>query len=276
MPRLPLNGVETAYAETGAGPPLVFLHGAVQTLSVWDAQVAHFAPRFRCVAYDMRGHGASGLGDEPLSVGLLADDLHALLDALGIGRATLCGVSLGGMVALHAAARRPERVRALALANTPVALSLSPLLLRTIDALNPYALLRPAFRALDTGRAGRLGLRIALAVMGRDWVSGAAEHHFLKGFSTMRPKALVETYRAICEAGLPDMTRIRAPVLVVTGQAESGMIFRHAAEIARQVGRAELATVPGGHVTNLDAPDTFNAALDGFFGRWLAGTSLSD
>jgi pimeloyl-ACP methyl ester carboxylesterase len=129
---------------------------------------------------------------------------------------------------------------------------------------------------LDTGRAGRLGLKIALAFMGRDWVSGAAEHHFLKGFSTMRPEALMETYRAICEAGLPDMTRIRAPVLVVTGQAESGMIFRHAAEIARQVGRAELATVPGGHVTNLDAPDAFNAALDGFFGRWLAGTSLSD
>lgn len=275
MPHLTINGVATAYSDAGSGPPLVFIHGAVQTLHVWQAQIAPLTESYRCIAYDLRGHGESELGQAPLTMKLFADDLLALLDALGIARATLCGVSLGGMIALHAAARSPERVAALALANTPVALSLSPTLLRVVGALDPYLLLRPIFRILGQARAGRIGLRLARSLMGLGWVSGVAEEHFLKGFSTMRPEAVVATYRAICEAGLPDLSPIRAPTLIVTGFHEADLVFRHAAEIARWIGRAELVTVPGGHVTNLDAPDAFNAALARFLATTARGGEAS-
>jgi len=269
MQRVTVNGVETAFEETGAEadparPPLVFVHGAVQTLRVWDAQVAHFAGAYRCIAYDLRGHGATPLGDRDLTIPLLADDLLALLDALGLERAVVCGVSLGGMAALHAAARAPSRLAALALANTPVALSTSPALLKLLDWTNPYALLRPVFAAIGQRRAAELGLALAARLVGPGWVSEKAREHFVRGFSTMPAPAVLATYRAITQAGIPTLRSLDAPALLVVGEAEARLVLRHAEEIAKRLGRAEIVTIPGGHVTNLDAPDAFNAALAAF------------
>lgn len=273
MPSIAVNGIALAYEETGSGDPLILLHGAVQARDVWRAQVPVLARRFRVVAYDLRGHGESGLGKESMTIGLLTDDLLALMDALRIERAVLCGVSLGGMVALHAAERAPERVRAMVLANSPMALSLSSRLLTLIDWLNPYLVLVPALVTLGQERAGRIGIGLAKTMLGRGWVSETAERRFIAGFSSMSRQAVLETYRAICEARVPPLEKVSCPTLIVTGKHETGMIFRHAAEIARRIGRVELATVPGGHVTNLDAPDAFNAAVMGFVDRWLQDES---
>ena len=266
------NGHVFRAIDRGAGPPLVFLHGATQDLTVWTRQMRRFGGSRRALAFDARGHGGTTLGAgvrrDGLTLGTMADDCLAIMDAAGIDRAVLCGVSMGGMVALHVAARAPERVSALVLANTPLALSLNPRLLRLIDALNPYAILPPLFRLIDPVRLARLGLKGASLVFGPGWAQVGSSHRFERAFATMGPEAITETYRAICEARLPDLDRVRCPVLVVTGTNEADMIFRHAAEIARRVGVAELATVPGGHVTNLDSPDAFNRALAAFFGRW--------
>ena len=255
-------------------PPVIFLHGATQSIGVWARQVARIRHRRRCIAYDARGHGRTRLGpaiasgEATLSLDLLAADCLALMDALGIERAVLCGVSMGGMTALHVAARAPERVSALVLANTPMALSLNRHLLRLIDWLNPYAVLPTLLRWVDPARLARIGLRLAGLVFGPGWAQHGTSRRFEQSFATMDPLAITETYRAICEARLPELGRVRCPVLVVTGEGEAGMIFRHAAEIARRVGTAELATIPGGHVTNLDSPHAFNGALARFFQRW--------
>ena len=266
------NGHAFRAVDRGAGPPLLLLHGATQDKSVWARQMRRFARSRRALAYDARGHGGTRLGtrvrQDGLSVDLMAEDCLAIMDAAGIERAVLCGVSMGGMVSLAVAARAPERVSALVLANTPIALSLSPRLLRVIDFLNPYAILPPLFRLVDPARLARLGLRTVEVVLGSGWASGVTSHRFERAFATMGPEAITETYRAICEARLPDLSAVRCPVLVVTGTHEADMIFRHAAEIARRVGVAELRTVPGGHVTNLDSPAEFNRALAGFFERW--------
>ena len=252
--------------------PIVFLHGATQDRTIWTRQVAYFRRTHRCIAYDARGHGRTPLNlgqRERLSTELLARDCVAVLDALGIERAILCGVSLGGMTALQVAARAPERCAALVLANTPMALSLSPKLLTLIDWLNPYALLVPILRYTDPAGFARFGVRILRFVLGEGWARPEAANRLVRAFGRMPARNLVETYRAICETRLPDLTRVDVPALVVTGWDEADMIFRHAAEIARRIGRAELATLPGGHVTNLDSPDAFNVALDDFFGRWM-------
>lgn len=264
------NGHAFRAVDRGAGPPLVLLHGATQDMSVWARQMRRFARTRRALAFDARGHGGTALGrlDGGLSLDVMAGDCLAVMDAAGIERAVLCGVSMGGMVALHVAARAPERVSALVLANTPLALSLSPRLLRLIDVLNPYAILPPLFRLIEPRRLARLGLSAAGVVFGPGWARGPSSYRFERAFATMGPDAITETYRAICEARLPDLVAVRCPVLVVTGTDEADMIFRHAAEIARRVGVAELATVPGGHVTNLDSPHEFNRALAAFFDRW--------
>ena len=267
--------------ERGEGPPhvlphvlpLVLLHGATQDASVWARQIVRFSHSRRTLAFDARGHGRTPLGHAIESGGTLSmdgmvDDCLAVMDAAGIERAVLCGVSMGGMIALHAAARAPHRVEALVLANTPLALSLSPRLLTFIDWLNPYAVLPPLLKRIDGARLARWGLKLAGAALGPGWAQRRTSHRFERAFATMSPRALTETYRAICEARLPDLAAVHCPVLVVTGTNEADVIFRHAAEIARRVGVAELRTVPGGHVTNLDSPDEFNAALEAFFARW--------
>ena len=261
--------------ERGLGLPVLFLHGATQDRTIWSRQVARLRHRTRTLAYDARGHGQTPLGpaiesgDAVLSLDILAEDCIAILDALRIERAVLCGVSLGGMTALAVAARAPERVEALVLANTPLALSLSPTLLRIIDWLNPYAVLVPLLRWLDPRGVAQFGVWLLRLLLGRGWAREEAAARLVRAFGRMSPRALVETYRTICEARLPDLSRVDAPVLVVTGEDETPMIFRHAAEIARRIGCAELVTLPGGHVTNLDAPDEFNDALERFLERWV-------
>ena len=265
-----------SYIDRGAGEvPLVFMHGATQDRTIWTRQIAYFRQTHRCIAYDARGHGLTplSLGEgEVLSIELMARDCVAFLDALGIERAILCGVSLGGMTAAHVAAKAPERCAALILANTPLALSLSPKLLTVIDWLNPYAALVPILRYTDPGGFARFGVRVLRFVLGEGWARPEAAQRLIRAFDRMPARNLVEVYRAICETRLPELSNVRAPTLVVTGWDEADMIFRHAAEIGRLIGLAELATLPGGHVTNLDSPDEFNAALEGFFGRWLEGS----
>ena len=187
------------------GPVLVFLHGATQDRSIWARQVARFQRTHRTLAYDARGHGETPLGPAieagaPLTLERMAEDCVAILDRLRIERAILCGVSLGGMTALAVAARAPERVEALVLANTPLALSLSPTLLRVIDWLNPYALLVPALRWLDARAVARTGVALLRLLLGRGWAREEAAGRLVRAFGRMEPRALVETYRTICEA----------------------------------------------------------------------------
>ncbi|MFM7785839.1 MAG: alpha/beta fold hydrolase, partial [Gammaproteobacteria bacterium] len=118
-----VNGHE-AYCFTGpraadpSRPAVVLLHGAGMDHTVWSLVSRHLLRHGRCViAPDLPGHGRSG--GEPLgSVPAMADWVVALLDALGIAQAAVCGHSLGSLVALDAAARHPGRIRALAMVGT--------------------------------------------------------------------------------------------------------------------------------------------------------------
>ncbi len=94
-------------------PPLVLLHSLGAGIAMWDPQVAGLGDRLRLVRYDARGHGGSPVPDGPYSLADLGGDLIALLDRLGLERASLCGVSLGGATALWAAINAPARVERL-------------------------------------------------------------------------------------------------------------------------------------------------------------------
>lgn len=98
-----------AYRDSGEGPPLVLLHAGFFDHSMWDAQTGAFAPRYRVIAPDARGHGASSNATRPFRP---ADDLAALLRRLEVGPAVLVGVSMGGGTAVDAALEHPELVRA--------------------------------------------------------------------------------------------------------------------------------------------------------------------
>jgi len=113
MPWLDVNGTDTYYLEAGSGQPLVFLHGNTSCCEAWFQQFAHFADRFRVLAYDSVNHGHSANSPRDADEPDRADELEGFLAALGIERPILAGNSMGGNTLLRWAARHPGEARAL-------------------------------------------------------------------------------------------------------------------------------------------------------------------
>src|SRR2546421_651006 len=112
-----VRGIEMAYNDEGEGAPVVFLHGFPFNRSMWREQADALRATCRVVAPDLRGHGGTTAVGEPATMEEVAEDVAALLDVLGIGRAIVCGLSMGGYVTLAFFRKYAGRVRALVLAD---------------------------------------------------------------------------------------------------------------------------------------------------------------
>ena len=113
-----INGISFSDEGAAGGLPIVLIHGFPFDRRMWDPQIRTLSKVCRVISYDVRGHGASETGDGQYTLELFVDDLIHLLDHLKLKQAILCGLSMGGYIALRAAERNPERVRALVLCDT--------------------------------------------------------------------------------------------------------------------------------------------------------------
>ena len=115
-----LNNIAINYNEHGIsqGLPVVFIHGFPFSHDMWEPQMNVMPNDIHAIAYDVRGHGDSDVGDGQFTIELFVDDLIALLDHLFIEKAILCGLSMGGYIALRTFERHPDRVRGLILCDT--------------------------------------------------------------------------------------------------------------------------------------------------------------
>src|SRR5438105_12628721 len=112
------DGSRLHVVERGQGDPVLWLQGLNAPAAAWAVQLAHFAHSHRSIAPDARGVGASDAPPPPYTTRGMADDSLAVLDALGVQRAHVVGLSLGGAVAQELALAHPERVRSLALLSS--------------------------------------------------------------------------------------------------------------------------------------------------------------
>jgi len=159
--RVAVNGVALHYEIHGAGKPLVMLHGGVNPADMFGAPLAAMAETHQVIAVHLRGHGLSSDGDAPWSSELMADDVDALLEAIGIGSADVMGYSLGGGVALQLAIRHPERVGKLVMVSA------------SIKTSGNYPEVEEAFKAMGA-QAADIGAYLATTPMGKmypdvDW-----------------------------------------------------------------------------------------------------------
>jgi len=115
-----VNDIVVSYNDAGKEHPqtLIFIHGFPFNKNSWNPQVDFFRSRYRCITYDIRGFGSTHFGDQDLSIDLFADDLDAFMDILQIQSAVICGLSMGGYVALRAIIKYPHRFKGLILADT--------------------------------------------------------------------------------------------------------------------------------------------------------------
>ena len=119
MPFADVDGIKLFYEETGQGEPLIFVHEFAGDYQSWHLQVRRFARRYRTIAYNARGYPPSDVPDkaEAYSQERAADDILGVLDHLKIGKAHVCGLSMGGYAVLHFGLRHPDRARSLTVAG---------------------------------------------------------------------------------------------------------------------------------------------------------------
>lgn len=254
---LTVNATHLYYEEAGAGPAVVLIHGFTLDTRMWDDQFPALAQRYRAIRYDLRGFGRSALPDGPYSH---VEDLRALLDRLGISRATLVGLSKGGGVALDFALTYPERTTALTL-------------LDTILGGHAWSAEGSARDALVWQEAARGGIPAAKA----SWLA-----HPIFAPAMRRPAvaarlhAIISDYsgwhfvNANPEQGIspPAATRLRAlaiRVLALVGEYDLPDFQAITAQIGRDAPQARTLVVPdAGHMANMEAPEAVNRALLAF------------
>jgi pimeloyl-ACP methyl ester carboxylesterase len=254
---------------------LVLVHGAFVDCRMWEPQIEPFAQSFQVVRYDLRGHGQTGETQETkYSIDVFADDLNALLDALGLEQVVLCGLSLGGMIAQSFAVRYTDRLRALILADTAVSVSLtlSDKFQRYI--LAPKWLMLATIRWLSVPRFVDFSFKLAQSTRSSDWFGRDPEtaKYVRQAMLKTATSEYLKIYDAIYDFDLLDLAAINVPTLILNGEHESKSVFRHTEEILKLIPNAEAYVIPNaGHTSNMENPEAFNDRVGVFLSKIYAG-----
>ncbi len=264
MPEYRTSGGPMTHGEKGAGPedPLVMLHAFPLNRRMWAPQVEALSAKRRIITPDYPGFGRSPRPPAQPDVRYYAEQVGDLLDSLRLERAVLCGLSMGGYVAFACMRLFPERVSALVLANT-----------------------RPDPDSEEIKQTRR-DLARKVAEEGVGVLPGLQMERLLAPKTLEKRKAVVEYVRDIILESSPDgvvaalgamrerpdstdlLGEIRVPTLVVGGAEDTISTPEVMEAMAAKIPAAAHVTLEGaGHLSNLEAPDKFNAALTGFLAK---------
>lgn len=260
MKKIAINGIPWATLDRGRGTPLLLVHGFPLDHTMWDAQIEALSPGHRVIAPDLRGFGQSGVTDGKISMQEFADDLATLLGELNVeGPVVLCGLSMGGYVALEFWRRHRPRLGALVLCDT-----------RAVP---------------DTPEAAAARLATADRVL-RDGPAFVAESMLPKLFATTNrqpepeyvaatrrvilstdPRGIAAAARGMAERRdfAPLLERIDVPALVLVGQEDAISTPDEMRGMAAAIPGSQFVEIEGaGHMAPLEKPDEVTAAVSEF------------
>jgi pimeloyl-ACP methyl ester carboxylesterase len=251
--------------EAGEGKPIIFVHGALLNSDLWLPQLDAFSRQFRCIAYDLRGHGRSGPSElARYSTSVFAEDLLALVDALKIRRPILCGLSMGGMTAQSFTAKYPERARALILCDTGISTSQY----FTDRILNQMiGLVTPVVNVLGVSEFRRFTHLIDQCFGDTSWVAQTEASIILskQALDMVQPREVIKIVTAVRKFNSTPLYRPKIPTLIVNGEHDSLFILRQAKILQAVYPNSRYQVVPrAGHLANLDNPEVFNSLMEGF------------
>jgi pimeloyl-ACP methyl ester carboxylesterase len=240
--------VESAFSVEGSGPPLFLVHGVGASRRSWDGLITHLRSSFRCIAYDLRGHGRTPKLSPPYSLADFVEDLERLRRELGIEKAHFAGHSLGGMIAPAYAHRYGEHVLSLGLFSTAA-----------FRSAEDRAKLH---QFVDTMRTQGVGA--VLETLKDRWFTPefAARHpdaieRRLQQLRAMDAEVYINTFAVYAESETsPWLPAIQQPTLVLTGENDLTCGPRLNRQIAAALPHAELQILPGlRHSILMEAPD---------------------
>ncbi|MNF48365.1 3-oxoadipate enol-lactonase 2 [compost metagenome] len=248
------DGARLAYCLDGAaGKPVLVLSNSIgTTLGMWDAEVPALAERFRVLRYDTRGHGASSVPAGPYALERLGRDVTELLDLLGLQRVHFLGLSLGGIIGQWLGIHAPERIDRLILSNTSSYLGPAGQWDERIEAV---------LRAEDMTETAETFLR--------NWFPAhllAAGEPLVERFRAMllatNRHGLAGAYATVRDTDLrEEIGRISRPTLVIAGQFDTVTVASHGELIAATIPGAQWLALPAVHLSNIEFPLEFLAAV---------------
>jgi len=260
--RFTTHHVTFEYDDVGNGVPLLLIHGYPLDRSLWRSQIEGLQAVARLIAPDLRGFGQSGDAPDVMTMDDYAADLKVLLDALNVKQAVVCGLSMGGYIALALLAKHPNMVKGLILANTRAgADSEQAREARHANAKKAFAEgVSPIAEAMlpkmltDATRESRPSLATFVQAM----------------MSKQRANGVAAALRGM--AARPDRSdwikSINIPTLIVTGSADTLIPPGESEAMHKAIPGSRLVVIPEvAHLSNIENPEAFNAAVREFLGR---------
>jgi pimeloyl-ACP methyl ester carboxylesterase len=262
MPNLDVNGTRLYYEDTGGpGEPIVFSHGLLFSVRMFDAQVAALRGRYRCIAYDHRGQGRSDVpAVESIDMDTLYQDAVTFIERLGVAPCHFVGLSMGGFVGMRIAARRPELLRSLALLATSGDAEAA-------QTASRYKLLNFIARWIGLRPVASKVMQI---MFGRTFLEDPARASLRNKWRQQLVSNRREIWRAvngvIRRQGVhEELLRISAPTLIVVGEEDVATVPAKAERLHAAIGGSRLVRVPrAGHTSTVEEPEQVTAALTAF------------
>ncbi|MDP7067435.1 MAG: alpha/beta hydrolase [Acidimicrobiales bacterium] len=255
MPIANVNGQLLNYSDSGGeGDAVIFSHGFLMDLSMFDAQIEAFGDQYRCIAWDERGFGETPV-DGPFSYWDSADDAVALLDHLGIGKAVFAGMSQGGFLSLRAALSHPDRVAGIVMIDSESGAF-------NEEQIEGYGAMFSQWQ-MD-GPLGELGetaagMLIGESDLGEEWIAKWEA----RDRSTLQEPAETLLFR---DDITDRMGEIQCPVLIIHGEEDQAIPMEAAEDLMSRLSDCRgLVRVPGAaHAPNMTHPDLVNEAIGSF------------
>ena len=256
-----VNNLVISYTDDGPvdAPAIIFIHGFPLNKTMWCKQLVALKDNFRVITYDIRGHGESDAGNDAFSIDLFVNDLISFMDSLKINKVSLCGLSMGGYIALNAVENYPERFIALVLSDTQCTLDSPEAKEKRIKAIDSI---------MNNGVSNYADESVKNLFAPESFTTKVHE------ITSVREMIVNISELALCSTLLALSSRqetcsklhlINVPVLILVGE-EDKITPQAAAEIMHENIKDSFLHIidHAGHLSCLENPDTFNYHLNSF------------
>jgi 3-oxoadipate enol-lactonase len=254
------SGSTLGYVDVGQGIPIVLIHGLFLDHTAFEAQIQEFKDRYRMIAIDIHGHGASSELDRSMSLDEMAEDYFDLVQQLGISQAIWGGVSLGGMTSLRVAIKHPEAVLGLLLLNTNAGQGAGKKV-PSVDGLNAPLTMRWLWqtqflknKVLEAGLFGRTTLETKPELQ-RIWV---------KKMQPISSKSMKNMVEAVLSASsiLEQLSSIAVPTTIAGGTEDTALPMSASRDIHQRISNSTLVEIPlCGHSSSIEQPEQVTELL---------------
>jgi 3-oxoadipate enol-lactonase len=259
--KITANNITVTYNDEGPenAPVIIFIHGFPFSKEMWNKQIDELKGKFRVIAYDVRGHGNSWSGTDDFSIELFVKDLLSLMDTLEIEKTALCGLSMGGYIALNAIENHPHRFDSLILCDTSCSAD-SPEAkekrMKAIEGIWENGIEKFADDSIKNFFAPESFIKKKDVIAGvREIMIGTTEK------SVIRTLLALSNRKETCTT----LWKIKVPVLILVGEEDKITPPEAAQFMHEEINGSVMSVIENaGHLSNLENPDQFNQQLKRF------------